>query len=73
VLNAIARNVPWLMGGSADLGPSCKTRLTFEGAGDLSATILRAGIYISASANTRWARSSTAFRCRGCGPTDRDS
>jgi transketolase len=37
VLNAIARNVPWLLGGSADLGPSCKTRLTFEGAGDLSA------------------------------------
>jgi transketolase len=37
VLNAIAGNVPWLLGGSADLGPSCKTRLTFEGAGDLSA------------------------------------
>src|SRR5262245_34448891 len=37
VLNAIAKNVPWLMGGSADLGPSCKTRLTFEGAGDLRA------------------------------------
>ena len=37
VLNAIARNVPWLMGGSADLGPSCKTRLTFEEAGDLTA------------------------------------
>jgi len=37
VLNAIARNVPWVMGGSADLGPSCKTRLTFEEAGDLSA------------------------------------
>jgi len=36
-LNAIARHVPWLIGGSADLGPSCKTRLTFEGAGDLSA------------------------------------
>ena len=36
VLNAIARNVPW-PSGSADLGPSCKTRLTFEGAGDFSA------------------------------------
>jgi transketolase len=35
VLNAVARNVPWLIGGSADLGPSTKTRLTFEGAGDL--------------------------------------
>jgi transketolase len=37
VLNAIARNLPWLLGGSADLGPSCKTRLTFEGTGELSA------------------------------------
>ena len=37
VLNAIAKNVPWLMGGSADLGPSCKTRLTFDGAGDFEA------------------------------------
>jgi transketolase len=36
-LNALARHVPWLLGGSADLGPSCKTRLTFEGAGDFSA------------------------------------
>ena len=36
-LNALAKNIPWLMGGSADLGPSCKTRLTFEGAGDFSA------------------------------------
>ena len=36
-LNALARQVPWLLGGSADLGPSCKTRLTFEGAGDFSA------------------------------------
>jgi transketolase len=37
VLNVIGKNVPWMMGGSADLGPSCKTRLTFEGAGDFSA------------------------------------
>src|SRR5213078_58792 len=37
VLNALGKRVPWLMGGSADLGPSAKTRLTFEGAGDLSA------------------------------------
>jgi transketolase len=35
VLNALARNVPWLLGGSADLAPSTKTGLTFEGAGDL--------------------------------------
>jgi transketolase len=37
VLNALAKNITWLVGGSADLGPSCKTRLTFEGAGDFSA------------------------------------
>jgi transketolase len=37
VLNAIAKNVPWLIGGAADLAPSTKTRLTFEGAGDFLA------------------------------------
>ena len=34
VLNAVAQQVPWLLGGSADLTPSTKTRLTFGGAGD---------------------------------------
>jgi transketolase len=34
VLNVLAKNVPWLLGGSADLSPSCKTRLNFQGAGD---------------------------------------
>ena len=34
VLNALAKNMPWLIGGSADLAPSTLTRLTFEGAGD---------------------------------------
>jgi transketolase len=37
VLNALAENVPWLLGGAADLAPSTKTRLTFDGAGDFSA------------------------------------
>jgi transketolase len=37
VLNAVAKNVPWLIGGAADLAPSTKTRLTFEGAGDFEA------------------------------------
>ena len=36
VLNAVAKNVPWLIGGSADLAPSTKTRLAFEGAGDFT-------------------------------------
>src|SRR6202521_48004 len=37
VLNAIAPHYPWLIGGAADLAPSTKTRLTFEGANDLEA------------------------------------
>lgn len=36
VLNSIAKNHPFLIGGSADLAPSTKTRLTFDGAGDFS-------------------------------------
>jgi len=34
VLNALAQNIPWLVGGSADLAKSNKTNLVFEGAGD---------------------------------------
>ncbi len=37
VLNVLGRNIPWFLGGSADLGPSNKTYLTFAGAGDLQA------------------------------------
>jgi transketolase len=37
VLNVLAQNIPWFLGGSADLGPSNKTLLTFEGAGDFQA------------------------------------
>jgi transketolase len=37
VLNALAKRVPWLIGGAADLAPSTKTRLTFDGAGDFTA------------------------------------
>ncbi len=37
MLNVLAQNVPWFLGGSADLGPSNKTTLTFAGAGDLQA------------------------------------
>jgi transketolase len=34
VLNVLAQNIPWFLGGSADLGPSNKTTLTYSGAGD---------------------------------------
>jgi transketolase len=37
VLNVLAKNIPWLLGGSADLGPSNKTTLKFPGAGDFEA------------------------------------
>ncbi len=37
VLNAIAKRVPWLMGGAADLSPSTKSDLKFEGAGSFEA------------------------------------
>jgi len=37
VLNALAQNIPWFLGGSADLGPSNRTTLTYEGAGDFQA------------------------------------
>jgi len=37
VLNAIAKHVPWMIGGSADLAPSTKTILTFDGAGHFQA------------------------------------
>jgi transketolase len=37
VLNVLAENIPWLLRGSADLAPSTKTLLKFEGAGDFEA------------------------------------
>ncbi len=36
VENAIALNVPWMIGGAADLAPSTKTNLTFQGAGSFN-------------------------------------
>ncbi len=37
VLNTLAQNIPWFIGGSGDLGPSNKTTLKYEGAGDIQA------------------------------------
>ena len=37
VLNAVAKAIPWVVGGSADLAKSNKSRLTFDGAGDFQA------------------------------------
>ncbi len=38
VLGAVAKNIPWMLGGSADLAPSNKSELTFDGAGHFSAS-----------------------------------
>ncbi len=37
VLNAVAESLPWMVGGSADLAGSDRTRLKFDGAGDFQA------------------------------------
>jgi transketolase len=37
VLNALGQNIPWLVGGAADLAPSTRTELKFPGAGDYDA------------------------------------
>lgn len=37
VLNLVAKNLPWLMGGAADLAPSTKTHLKFDSANDFEA------------------------------------
>ena len=59
VENAIAKNVPWLIGGSADLAPSTKTLLTFEPATGFQPAAIRSGICISAYASTPCPPSST--------------
>jgi transketolase len=37
VINALAEAWPWMLGGAADLSPSTRTNLTFEGAGSFEA------------------------------------
>ena len=37
VLNQIGKNIPWMLGGSADLSPSTKSTLNFDNTGDFSA------------------------------------
>ena len=61
VLNALAKNVPWLIGGSADLAPSTKTRLTFDGAGDFQpATTAGRNLHFGIREHA-WRPSSTAW------------
>ncbi len=53
VLNQLAKNTPWLVGGSADLYPSTKTLLTFDGAGQFEAETMADETSISAFVSTR--------------------
>jgi transketolase len=46
VLNAIAPNLPWLVGGSADLTPSTKTRMDYKVDGKEIAGDFQAGNYL---------------------------
>ncbi len=57
----IAKRVPWLLGGSADLAPSNNSLLNFDHAGDFEAGNSPGATSTSASANMRWARSATAW------------
>ena len=69
VLNVLAQNIPWFLGGSADLGPSNKTAADLRRRRALPGRPRPAGrTCTSASASTRWRRSSTGSRCRSCGP-----
>ena len=43
MLNVLARNIPWFLGGAADLGPSTKSLLTYEGAGDFQVATRKPG------------------------------
>ena len=74
VLNVLAQNIPWLLGGSADLGPSNKTTADLRRRRALPGRPRRAGrTCTTASASTRWRRSSTGSRCPRSGPSARPS
>ena len=62
-MQAFKDAVPTMIGGAADLVESTKTE--FEGGGLFSAQLDRAATSRSASASTRWARSSTGSRVHG--------
>ncbi len=56
VLNVLAQNIPWLLGGSADLDHPTRPRCCSKAPAIRSPRRRRDGISISASASTRWAR-----------------
>jgi transketolase len=56
VLNAVAQHIPWLIGGSADLAPSTKTRSRLTALEISKPVRIAAATFISASASMRWVR-----------------
>ena len=54
VLNVMAENLPWMVGGSADLAGSDKTRLKFEGAEISNPAVTADAICISGYVSTAW-------------------
>jgi len=73
VLNVLAQNVPWFLGGSADLGPSNKTTLNFTGAGDFQANSPGGRTCTSESASTQWRPLSMGSPWQNCEPSVRPS
>ncbi len=76
VLNVIAQNIPWFLGGSADLAPSNKTTLKFDGAGDFQADSpggknLHFGIREHAMARSSSSRTTRWVTARMARPTSR--
>ena len=72
VLNVLAQNIPWLIGGSADLGAVEQDAAQVRRRGRLPGRAIRAAeTCTSAFASTRWRRLSTDCRCRKSGPSAR--
>ena len=70
VLNQVAKRVPWLLGGSADLAPSTITLLKFDGAGDFLGRQLRRPQLPLRHPRARHGRDLQRHgACAACGPT----
>ena len=66
--------MPWLIGGAADLAPSTKTRLTFDGAGDFEAGSYGGrNFHFGIREHAMGADRATACRSPRCGRTARAS
>ncbi len=73
VLNAIAPHVPWMIGGAADLAPSTKSNMTFQGAVSFEADNYGGRNLHFGIREHAMGASATAWRCPACGPTARAS